>query len=124
MPRRPASSRNDQDDDLSDEWEWIYSSAPSPSGRSRHDSTTGHIVGARNGDFECHVGDCVLLQADGANHVWAAIINDFVESDDDGDMAADFLWLSSESEIRNGPRKRSDFLPVRVFSLPVSGYRQ
>ncbi|KAI3331884.1 P-loop containing nucleoside triphosphate hydrolase protein [Xylariaceae sp. AK1471] len=115
MPRRPAPSRHTQDDDdLGDEWEWIYSSAPNPSGRPRRDSTR-HIVGARNGEFEFHVGDCVLLKSDGANQVWAAIITDFVESDEDGDMAADFLWFSPENEIRNGPRKRSDFLSNELY---------
>lgn len=120
MPRRPASARNTQDDDnLSNEWEWIYQDVPSQSGRSRRENTR-QITGARNGELECHVGDCVLLKAEGANQVWAAIIIDFVESDEDGDMAADFLWFSPENEIRNGPRKRSDFLPVRLscfFSL-------
>ncbi|KAI0854828.1 ATPase [Xylaria cubensis] len=114
MPRRSASSRNAQDDELTDEWEWIYRSAPSQSGRARRNNAD-QIVGARNGDFECHVGDSVLLKADGANQVWAAIIIDFVESDEDGDMAADFLWFSPENEIRNGPRKRSDFLPNELY---------
>ncbi|KAF2964507.1 hypothetical protein GQX73_g9070 [Xylaria multiplex] len=114
MPRQPASSRKPKDEDLSDEWEWIYRSVPSQSGRSRHDSAQ-RIVGARNGEFECQVGDCVLLKADGANQVWAAIITNFVESNEDGDMAADFLWFSPENEIRNGPLKRSDFLPNELY---------
>lgn len=116
MPRCPTSLQTTKDDELSDEWEWIYRSVPSHSGRSRCESAH-HIVGARNGEFECQVGDCVLLKTDGANQVWAAIITDFVESDEDGDMAADFLWFSPENEIRNGHRKRSDFLPVRIFRL-------
>ncbi|TGJ78380.1 hypothetical protein E0Z10_g10379 [Xylaria hypoxylon] len=114
MPRRSASSRNTKDDDLSDEWEWIYRSGPNQSARSRHHSAQ-QIVGARNGEFECQVGDCVLLKTDGANQIWAAIITDFVESDDDGDMAADFLWFSPENEIRNGHRKRPDFLPNELY---------
>ncbi|KAI1133506.1 ATPase [Nemania abortiva] len=115
MPRRPASARNIQDDDdLSDEWEWIYREVLSQSGRSRRENAR-QIVGARNGEFECHVGDCVLLKAEGANQVWAAIIIDFVDSDEDGDMAADFLWFSPQNEIRNGPRKRSDFLPNELY---------
>lgn len=87
---------------------------PAQSGRSRRDSTR-HIIGARNGDLECHVGDCVLLKADGANQVWAAIITKFIEFDEDGEMAADFLWFSPENEIRNGPRKRSDFLSNELY---------
>ncbi|KAI0489586.1 ATPase [Xylaria cf. heliscus] len=115
MPRRSASLQNAQgDDSLTDEWEWIYRSVPSQSGRARRDNTR-HIVGARNGEFECHVGDCVLLKTDGANQAWVAIIIDFVESDEDGDMAADFLWFSPENEIRNGPRKRSDCLPNELY---------
>lgn len=113
MPR-PASSQNDQDEDLNNGWEWIHRPVPDQQGRSRRDSTR-HIIGARNGDLECHVGDCVLLKADGANQVWAAIITKFIEFDEDGEMAADFLWFSPENEIRNGPRKRSDFLSVRIF---------
>ncbi|KAH8156909.1 hypothetical protein CIB48_g11338 [Xylaria polymorpha] len=114
MPRCSASSQNAQDDDLTDEWEWVYRSVPSQSGRARRDSTR-QIIGARNGEFEFHVGDCVLLKTDGANQVWAAIIIDFVEADEDGDMAADFLWFSPENEIRNGPRKRSDFLSNELY---------
>ncbi|KAI1202435.1 ATPase [Nemania serpens] len=115
MPRRSAPSRSTQDDDdLDDEWEWIYDAVPSQSSRSRRESTR-QIVGARNGEFECRVGDCVLLKAEGANQVWAAILTGFVECDEDGDMAADFLWFSPENEIRNGPRKRSDFLANELY---------
>ncbi|KAI0430970.1 ATPase [Xylaria sp. FL1042] len=112
MPRRSAS-RTSKDEDLDDEWEWIYHDVPNQSGRSRNESAR-RIVGARNGDFECQVGDCVLLKSDGAK-AWAAIITDFVEADEDGDMAADFLWFSPENEIRNGPRKRSDFLDNELY---------
>lgn len=124
MPRRSTSSRNTQDDDeLNDEWEWIYNAVPSQSSRSRREATR-RIVGARNGEFECRVGDCVLLKAEGANQVWAAIIKDFVEYDEDGDMAADFLWFSPENEIRSGPRKRSDFLTVRIlYVCDICGFR-
>ncbi|KAI8629304.1 P-loop containing nucleoside triphosphate hydrolase protein [Xylariaceae sp. FL1651] len=121
MPRRPAtrltsthSPSQATQDDLGDHWEWVYRSIPSRSSRSRHDGAR-HIVGARNGRFEYHIGDCVLLRADGANDAWVAIIIDFIEADQDGDMAADFLWFSSENEIRNGPRKRSDFLPNELY---------
>ncbi|KAI1350165.1 ATPase [Xylaria sp. FL0043] len=112
MPRR-AASRTTKDEDLDDEWEWIYRDVASQSGRSRHEGVR-RIIGARNGDFECQVGDCVMLKSDGA-HAWAAIITDFVEADEDGDMAADFLWFSPENEIRNGPRKRSDFLDNELY---------
>ncbi|KAI1304718.1 ATPase [Xylaria venustula] len=114
MPRRPASRAAKDEEDLDDEWEWIYRPVPNQSGRSRNE-TSRHIVGARNGEFECQVGDCVLLKTDGANQTWAAIITDFVEFDEDGDMAADFLWFSPQNEIRNGPRKRTDFLENELY---------
>ncbi|KAI1369477.1 ATPase [Xylaria arbuscula] len=113
MPRRLAV-RNAKEDDLDDEWEWIYRTVPSQSSRSRNESAQ-KIIGARNGEFECQVGDCVLLKTDGANQSWVAIVTDFIESDEDGDMAADFLWFSPENEIRKGPRKRTDFLPNELY---------
>ncbi|KAI1180561.1 ATPase [Nemania sp. FL0916] len=121
MPRRSAASRNIQDDDdgLSKEWEWIYEAVPSQSGRPRREGTS-RIVGARNGGFECRVGDCVLLRAEGATQDWAAIVNEFVEYDEEGDMAADFLWFSPEDEIRKGPRKRTDFLPNELYITSTS----
>ncbi|KAI1265278.1 ATPase [Xylariaceae sp. FL1019] len=97
------------------EWEWIYNTdAATQSGRARRD-TVRHIIGARHGLLQCRVGDCVLLRAEASNHPWVAIITAFVESDDEGDMAADFLWFSSNAEIRNGPRKRHDFLPNELY---------
>ncbi|KAI0204700.1 ATPase [Astrocystis sublimbata] len=120
MPRRSVSSRTAQQDDLTEEWEWIYQSAPNQSGRARRESKSHQIVGARNGDFECYVGDSVLLKTDGANQAWVAIILDFVENDEDGDMAADFLWFSPENEIRKGPRKRTDFLPNELYVTSAS----
>jgi origin recognition complex subunit 1 len=60
------------------------------------------------GRFECHIGDCVLLKADGSNEAWVALICEFVE-DEDGDKAANFMWFSSEKEIRNKEKKRMDF---------------
>ncbi|KAI1821091.1 ATPase [Xylaria intraflava] len=122
MPRRAYTSRkiqddDDDDDDLDDDWEWIYSAANSQSGRARHESAR-HIIGARNGKIEFHIGDCVRLESDSASQIWAAILIDFVESDENGAMAADFLWFSSENEIRNGPRKRTDFLPHELYIIP------
>lgn len=64
------------------------------------------------GPFSCFVGDCVLLKAEGSNEAWVGVIYEFVDSDEDGDKAANFLWLSSEKEIRNKERKRMDFLWV------------
>lgn len=70
------------------------------------------IIGARMGNFECKVGDTVLLKADGTNEAWVGLICDFVEEDVDGDMAANFMWFATEKEIRNKSKKRTDFLQV------------
>ncbi|KAI2620785.1 ATPase [Xylaria nigripes] len=121
MPRRASPCRNNQssDDDDDDDWEWIYSSGHSKTGRPRRD-TSRRIIGARNSEYECHVGDCVRLESNTPNQVWVGIISDFVESDENGDMAADFLWFSTENEIHKGPRKRTDFLPNELYITPYS----
>lgn len=103
--------REDSDDELGTEdlpWEWIYGP----------DKT---IIGAQMGDFQCHIGDTVLLKAAG-NEAWVAIIQDFAEGeieDDDGeminDMKASFLWFSSEKEIVNKAKKRQDFLENELY---------
>ena len=103
--------REDSDDELGTEdlpWEWIY--GPNKT-----------IIGARMGDFECHIGDTVLLKAAG-NEAWVAIVQDFAEGeieDDDGeminDMKASFLWFSSEKEIVNKSKKRHDFLENELY---------
>jgi len=69
------------------------------------------ITGARMGSFECKVGDCVLLKAEGTNEAWVGLICEFLE-DEDGDMAANFMWFATEKEIRNKAKKRTDFLEV------------
>ena len=37
------------------------------------------------------------------------------QADEDGDMAANFMWFSSAQELRS-PKKRTDFLEVRALS--------
>jgi origin recognition complex subunit 1 len=69
------------------------------------------IIGARMGDFECQVGDCVLLKAEGTNEAWVGVICEFIE-EDDGEMAANFMWFATEKEIRNKEKKRTDFMQV------------
>ncbi|KAI0379691.1 P-loop containing nucleoside triphosphate hydrolase protein [Hypomontagnella monticulosa] len=117
-------ARDDSDDELGIDdhpWEWIYrQTQPSESVTKRKRSVHHDIVGARMGGFECYVGDCVLLKADGSNEAWVAIVTEFRESDEDGDMAANFLWFSTEKEIRNSDRKRSDFLPNELYITPSS----
>lgn len=121
-------ARDDSDDELGMDdhpWEWLYasptesrSSSPSSAaarpakGKRKRDDVAPpprRIIGARMGKFECYIGDCVLLKADGSNEAWVAIIIEFLESDEEGDKAANFLWFSTEKEIRNRERKRPDY---------------
>lgn len=122
-------SREDSDDELGSDdlpWEWIYKIEPAErddgaadSDRKRRKVTGGKILGARTGSFECYVGDCVMLKAEGSNEAWVAIICGFVEDDGEGDMAANFMWFSSEKEIRNKDKKRSDFYWVNSLLQPL-----
>tara|TARA_R110002003_G_scaffold702_17_gene21252 strand:- start:5668 stop:6126 length:459 start_codon:yes stop_codon:yes gene_type:complete len=123
-----AVFREDSDDELGYEdhpWEWIYEdggaehvpkenatprkrkAAPAPLGK--------RIIGARMGSFRCRVGDTVLLKAEG-NQAWVGIICDFFEDVEDDEKMAKFLWFSSEKEIRNKNKKRTDFLPASCVS--------
>lgn len=102
-------AREDSDDELGLEdlpWEWIYSNEPAKRAGDERD-----VVGARMGDFQCMVGDCVLLKAEGTNEAWIGLICTF-EEDDDGEKAANFMWFSTEKEIWNKQKKRTDALPV------------
>lgn len=106
--RRLGVLRDDSDDELGTldiPWEWIYDT---------HDafgSKGSGIIGAQLGNFRCFIGDCVFLKAEGSHEAWVAIICEFLE-DDDGGKAANFMWFSTEREIRNKHRKRTDFLLV------------
>ncbi|XDG10490.1 hypothetical protein ABKA04_010105 [Annulohypoxylon sp. FPYF3050] len=129
MGRRSSTAvtgvaRDDSDDELGIDdhpWEWIYQHIQySDSEVKRKRNGQRNIVGARMGTFECYAGDCVLLKAEGSNEAWVAIIAGFREADDDGDKAADFLWFSTEKEIRNSDRKRKDFLPNELYITPSS----
>lgn len=96
-------AREDSDDELGLEehpWSWIYA-----------DDVVGSIVGASHGKFECKLGDCVLLKAEGTSQAWVGIICDFQE-DEEGEKVANFMWFSTEKEIRNKDKKRTDSLPV------------
>ncbi|KAI2601800.1 P-loop containing nucleoside triphosphate hydrolase protein [Hypoxylon sp. NC1633] len=117
-------ARDDSDDELGIDdhpWEWIYrTDQRSEPATKRKRSVRHEISGARMGNFECYIGDCVLLKAEGSNEAWVAIITEFREADDDGDKVADFLWFSTENEIRNSDRKRTDFLPNELYITPSS----
>ena len=88
------------------------------------------IIGAKMGSFECKIGDCVLLKAEGdGNRAWVGIICEFGEDEND-EMSAhvmcrcrwsglqatclQYIGFSSEQEIRNKHKKRSDFLIVSL----------
>ncbi|KAK1688136.1 ATPase [Colletotrichum godetiae] len=124
-------ARDDSDDELGIDdlpWEWILKSNDADASQDHGDDAQisrkrrranpeTQIVGARMGQFECHVGDCVLLKAEGSNEAWVAIVCEFLE-EEDGEKAANFMWFSTEKEIRNKERKRSDFLPNELYISP------
>ncbi|KAH8177508.1 ATPase family associated with various cellular activities (AAA) domain-containing protein [Sarocladium implicatum] len=123
----PGIAREDSDDELGSDdlpWEWIHEGSASernddtPGERKRRKVAGKKIVGARLGNFECHIGDTVMLKADGSNEAWVAIICDFIEDDGEGNKAASFMWFSSEKEIRNKERKRSDFYWNELYISP------
>lgn len=118
-------AREDSDDELGIDdfpWEWIYDTSTTErnedeDGRKRRKVSPGKIIGARMGTFECHVGDTVLLKADGSNEAWVGIICEFIDHDTDGDKAANYMWFSTEAEIRNKEKKRTDFYWVCLYSF-------
>jgi origin recognition complex subunit 1 len=135
-------AREDSDDELGLEdlpWEWIYGhrhqsreetynnaadeceaattlnpQLTSRKRKARYESlpdSEWEIVGARMGSFKCRVGDCVLLKAEGNNEAWVGLICEFME-DEDERKVANFMWFSTEKEIRNKEKKRTDFMQV------------
>lgn len=112
-------ARDDSDDELGLEdhpWQWLYAEDGQKEEKDiarkrKHTATQDQIVGARMGEFECQVGDCVLLKAEGTNEAWIGIICNF-EEEEDGEKSANFMWFSTEKEIRNKQKKRTDALQV------------
>ena len=105
--------REDSDDELGVEdlsWDWIYAAGNGDDQRQ--------IVGAKFGSFKCMIGDCVLLKAEGYKEAWVAIICEFCEDETgEGEKSANFMWFSSDKEIRNREKKRADALKVRTSLL-------
>ena len=103
-------NREDSDDELGVEdlsWDWIYAAGTGKDQRQ--------IAGAKFGSFTCMIGDCVLLKADGYKEAWVAIICEFLQDETcDGEKSANFMWFSSDKEIRNREKKRADALKVRT----------
>lgn len=129
-PKRDFSQvDSDENDDQENEWEWIWSSSSPERGdendegeqRKRRKVAGNTIVGAKLGSFECRIGDCVLLKAEGSNEAWVAMICEFLE-DDDGEKAANFMWFSTEKEIRSKYKKRNDFYWVGFIFFFLGGY--
>ncbi|KAK3497812.1 P-loop containing nucleoside triphosphate hydrolase protein [Neurospora hispaniola] len=130
--RLPGVTREDSDDELGTDdlpWEWIYdreedegenevipASGPGSRKRKRTTQPERKIIGAKMGDFDCYVGDTLLLKAEGSNEAWVGIVSEFLV--DDGEKSAKFMWFSSEKEIRNGPKKRTDFVENELYITP------
>lgn len=74
--------------------------------------TGRRIIGARMGTFSCYVGDCLLLKAEGTNEAWVGLVCEFEEDEEDEEKGANFMWFSTEKEIRNKEKRRIDFMPV------------
>jgi origin recognition complex subunit 1 len=109
-------AREDSDDELGLEdypWEWVYSEETPRKARDEPE-----IIGARMGDFQCMVGDCVLLKAEGNGEAWIGLICHFEEDEEEDEKVANFMWFSTEREIRNKQKKRMDFLPNEVYITP------
>lgn len=122
VPPMAQTSRENTHDDSEGEnshelvWEWIYGGEVARSddeddegGRKRRKVNANTIVGARIGSFRVKVGDCVVLKSDGSSDAWVAMICEFVDDEEEGEMAANFMWFSSEKEIRSKDKKRNDF---------------
>ncbi len=115
----PGINRDDSDDELGTDdypWEWVYENdgedAPKDTENSRkrkRAQAEPEIVAARMGDFECKLGDTVLLKAEGSNEAWVGIICEFSYDEEEDEKAARFMWFSTEKEIRNSEKKRKDF---------------
>ena len=114
--REGGVAREDSDDELGLEdfpWEWIFSEETQQKKRDGPE-----IIGARMGNFQCMVGDCVLLKAEGNGEAWIGLICDFEEDEEEEEKMANFMWFSTEREIRNKQKKRTDALPNEVYITP------
>jgi len=126
--------------DVHDEWEWVYEDVLEPeeetpkvgspsSSRKRkaaeafHSENKKRIVGAKSGNFEVRIGDAIRLKAD-RNETWVALIQGFVEDEEEEEKMATFMWFTSGKEIRNKAKKRNDQLPVRQKQEMREGLNQ
>jgi len=135
--KKGAVTRDDSDDELAADdqpWEWIYADQyaqrlkadqqdveDGKSSRKRKASaisSSGDIVGARIGRFECRLGDAVLLKAEGGNDAWVGVICDFFYDEDEDEKMANFMWFSNPREIRNKGKKMPDVLDNELYITP------
>jgi len=114
--------------DMHEEWEWLYEDvldpeeeAPkveSPSSSRKRKAADAfdseikkRIIGAKSGSFEVRIGDAIRLKAD-RNETWVALIQGFVEDEEEEEKMATFMWFTSGQEIRNKAKRRNDKLLV------------
>lgn len=149
-PRRSASARaqqwmtkgalvrDDSDDELGIEdhpWDWIYDKleaipeegaedTPQKSSRRRSSRPARQkrkIIAARMGQFECKLGDVILLKSPEAGKDWVGIITEFVEEKDEDDedeviKSANIMWFASPDEFMGTRNKRrTDALPNEQY---------
>ena len=137
--RTGGVTREDSDDELGLDdhpWQWIHSrSPPSTPTKRQQKAPSLDIIGARMGNFECKIGDCVLLKAEGNKEAWVGLICEFLQEEEEQDsdeedddsgfdegqgkgMAAKFMWFSTSREIRNEKKRREDALPDEMYITP------
>lgn len=134
-----ALVRDDSDDELGVEdlpWDWIYDAneqikeeentngSPEKRGRRRSSRPARQqrkIVGARMGQFECKVGEVILLKSPEAGKDWVGIITEFREEEDEDNQdemvkSANIMWFASPDEFMGTRNKR------RIDALPNEQY--
>ncbi|EKV17437.1 ATPase, AAA-type, core [Penicillium digitatum] len=135
-----ALVRDDSDDELGVEdlpWDWIYDTSEetiqepetkddTPAKRSRRRSVRParqkrKIVGAKMGQFQCKVGDVILLKSPEAGKDWVGIITEFLEEEDENEedeivKSAHIMWFASPGEFMGTRNKcRTDALPNEQY---------
>ena len=134
--------RDDSDDELGVEdhpWIWIYEEdrgsgtskgADSEESTARRDNPSRttpfrrrrRIIGARMGNFECRLGQVVLLRSPEPGKDWAGIITEFLLDDEEEDergepvKSANIMWLASPDEfMATKNKRRPDALPKEQY---------
>ncbi|KAJ5436583.1 ATPase AAA-type core [Penicillium cf. griseofulvum] len=134
-----ALVRDDSDDELGVEdlpWEWIYDTNEeatqeadpineTPVKRSRRRPSRParqkrKIVGAQMGQFQCKVGEVILLKSPEAGKDWVGIITEFLEEEDEEEdeivKSANIMWFASPDEFMGTRNKRrTDALPNEQY---------